>query len=234
MTVIPKTPASAAGVLPSAKVRALRTIGTSVSTTMDSLTQGTVVLLAAGAFVVLRTEHGLRCKGDRLVLRDVDGAALRTIRYEATGWVTKLELPSEVAEGEGLWTIQPGDIILYPGCAPERAVAAIRHPGGWMRTAAPWTPYSDAEVILHLREGRIRVLRSARHQAGTNPRKTYPVGSVVASRSRATAEPTVWLKTGDNYWVSNTRGTTASDVMVNYELKRRTYHVVHAPERTGA
>jgi len=40
----------------------------------------------------------------------------------------------------------------------------------------------------------------------------------------------VWLRTGEDFWVSNTRGVTASDLMINYELDRRTYHVVRIPE----
>jgi hypothetical protein len=196
---------------------------------MDALAEGSVLLMSDGAFVFQRIEYNPGRAGNRMILRDVDGSVTRSIRYLPNGWVTRLELPVEVAEGEGFWMIQPGDIIWYPA----HSVVAIRHVSGWMRTAAPWTPCSDAEVILHLGEGRIEVLRSSLRQTGTKPRKTYPVGSVVACRVLKAPEPTVWVKTDESCWVSNVRGTTASDLMINYELSRRTYHVVRVPQETG-
>jgi hypothetical protein len=233
ITAIGKTPATAAGVLPHQRARALRALGTVVSAKMSTLVEGNILLMPRRAYVVLHTEYDLRRKGARLVLRDVEGAAIRTLPYEPDGWVTKLDLPAEITEGDGLWVIRPGDIVLYPGDGPEHAMAAIRHHHGWMRTVAPWSPLSDAEVVIHLQEGRLEVLRSSLRRRATSPRSIYPLGSVVASRNLQTPEPTVWLKTGDDYWVSSVRGVTASDVMINYELMRNTYHVVWAPKETG-
>lgn len=224
-----ETSATAAGVSPSQRVKVLRSIGTCTAVKMKDLAEGQVVVMPNRACVVLSTSYELRHNATRLMLRDLDGSSVRSIPYIADGWVTQLRLPARVTEGEGLWTIHPGDIVLYSGQTPAHAVAAIRHHGGWMRTSAPWAPLSDAEILLHIQDGRARVIRSSLRR-GTQPLLHYPVGSVVACRDTKTVEPTVWIRTGDDYWASNARGTAASDLMINYELDRRTYHVVWVPE----
>lgn len=196
---------------------------------MRDLSEGGVIFLNSRAYVVLSTQYDLRRSGARLMLRDLEGATLRSIPYTASGWVPRLQLPPYIAEGEGLWTIQHGDIVMYPSNTPEYAVVAIRHHYGWLRTSAPWAPFSDAEILLHLQEGRVQVIRSSLRR-GVQPLPQYPTGSVVACRDARAPEPTVWLRTGEDFWVSNTRGVTASDLMINYELDRRTYHVVRIPE----
>jgi len=228
ITAIRKTPASAAGVSPSQRTRMLRSIGTCSGISMKDLAEGDVLLLSGNAYVVMKMTYGVRRSGGRLPLRTLESSVIHTIPYLANAQVTRLNLPPQIAEEEGLWTIQPGDIVLYPGSSPEDSVAAIRHHYGWLRTAAPWPPTSDAEILLHVQDGRARVIRSSR-RGGTQPLLHYPVGSVVACLNTKVTEPTVWVRTGDDYWVSNARGVTASDLMINYELDRRTYHVVWVP-----
>jgi hypothetical protein len=196
---------------------------------MQDLAEGDVLILPSGAYVVTSTQYSVRRNGHRITLRALESSSLHSIPYLATARVTRLSIPPQVAEGEGLWTIQAGDIVLYPGTSPERSVAAIRHHYGWLRTSAPWSPISDAEILLHVQEGRAHVIRSSL-RGGTQPLLHYPLGSVVACRSTKAPEPTVWVRTGDDYWVSNTRGVTASDLMINYELDRTTYHVVWVPK----
>lgn len=228
MTVITaEAPAKKAGVSPSQqRYQALRSIGSCVTVRMDDISEGQVVLLRNKAHVVLR-KNEIRGNGRRTFLRTMEGASVHSVPFMPESWITRLQLPLEVTDGEGRWTIQQGDIVLYPGDTPEHAVAAIRHHFGWLRTAAPWAPFSDAEVILHVYEGRARVVRNATHQ-GAQPLRKYPSGSVVACRQ--IDEPTVWVRLDNDLWVSNTPGVTASDLMINYELDRRTYHVVWVPE----
>lgn len=229
ISTIRRTPVSAAGVSPSQRVKLLRSIGVCAQVKMSDLTEGNVILLPNGAFVVQRTHYDLRRRGARLTLRDLDGASVRSIPFSADAWVTQLQIPAQVAEDEGLWIIQNGDIVIYPGEQSHNSVAAIRHHDGWQRTAAPWAPLSDAEILLRVQDGTARVIRSALRK-GVPPLLHYPVGSVVASRDTKVLEPTVWIRTGDDFWTSNSRGATASDLMINYELDRRTYHVVWVPE----
>jgi hypothetical protein len=220
---IRKAPAHAAGVSPSDRAKDLRRVGGSVNVRMDSLTEGHVLLRPEGAFVVVRPQHESRRNGLRVTIRDLENSTIRSIPYVPDGWVSRLELPSVTTLG-----IHVGDIVLYPHEAPERSVAAIRHNPGWARTAAPWAPFSDAEVVLHIREDKAQIIRNAL-RPGMQRRKRLPVGSVVACRSVKAPEPTVWIRTDSDYWVSSNRGVTASDLMINYELDRRTYHVVWVP-----
>lgn len=221
MTIpIRKAPAHVAGVSPSERAKDLRRVGGTVNVRMDSLVAGNVLLRPEGAFVVVRPQHESRRNGLRVTIRDLENSTIRSIPYVHDGWVSRLELPSALTLG-----IHPGDIVLYPHEAPERSVAAIRHSSGWARTAAPWAPFSDAEVLLHMSEHKAQVVRNAL-RPGVERRKRLPVGTVVACRNVKAPEPTVWIRTSPDYWVSNNRGVTASDLMINYELDRRTYHVV--------
>lgn len=224
MTIpIRKAPAYAAGVSPSERAKDLRRVGGSVNVRMDSLTEGNVLLRPEGAFVVVRPQHELRRNGLRVTIRDLENSTLRSIPYVPESWVSRLELPSAITLG-----IHSGDVVLYPHEAPERSVAAIRHNSGWARTAAPWAPFSDAEVLLHMAEDKARIIRNAL-RPGMERRKRLPVGSVVACHNMKAPEPTVWIRTDSDYWVSSNRGATASDLMINYELDRRTYCVVWVP-----
>lgn len=190
---------------------------------MDSITEGSVLMLPTGAYVVLRMQHDVRRNGCRVLLRDLEGASLRSIPYTPDAWIVVLQLPDQVE-------MQLGDIVLYPGSAPERSLAAIRHHSGWMRTAAPWPPFSDVEVCLHISEARARFVRSSVSPQGARRRRKIPLGTVVASRDVHVTEPTVWVRTGEDFWVGSNRGVTASDLMINYELDRRTYQTVWVPE----
>lgn len=227
-TAIRKTPALLAGVCPVERAKDLRTVGISVSTRMDSISEGDTLFRPDGAFVVVRTQHDLRRTGSRVTLRDLEGTTLRTIAYDPSCWVSRLELLPVTAV-----SIHPGDIVLYgANGAPEQSVAAIRHNHGWARTAAPWALYSDGEVSLHIREGKARVIRDTL-LGGAEPRRRMPLGSVVACQDVKALEPTVWVRTGPDYWVSSSRGVSASDTMIHYELERGTYHVVWIPEPRG-
>lgn len=223
---IGKTSAVLAEVIPSARDE-LKGIGVFANARMGKLTEGVVVLVGGAPYVVLRTEHDTRRRGSRsrMIVRVMDGASVRSVPYDTAAWMTRLTLSADMAD-----LIRLGDIVRYPGALPEHGMVAIRQQHGWMRTAAPWAPYADAEVLLHLREGRATVLRSALCSAAIPPRGHYPTGSVVACRDLKTTDPTVWIRTGEDYWVSHIRGVTASDVMINYEVDRRTYHVVWVPE----
>lgn len=220
--VIGKPSVTTSGILPSQRAKVLRSIGATVNVKMDALVEGSVLMLPAGACVLLRAQYDARRNGRRILLRKLESSSVHSIPYDPGAWVTTLELPSEVK-------MELGDIILYPGNASGGAVAAIRHHFGWMRTGAPWTPFCDVEVCLHVQERRAQFIRSALH-GGVRRSKKLPLGSVVACRNLNAAEPTVWIRTDEDYWVSSTRGVTASDLMINYELDRRTYHVVWAPE----
>lgn len=228
IAAIRKTPVEGTGVAPSPRVKMLRSIGTCTGVPMQDLAEGDVLILSTGAYVVMNTQYSVRRNGRRITLRELESSRLHSIPYLPDARVSRLKLPAQVAEGEGLWTIQAGDIVLYPHSSPECSVAAVRHHYGWLRTSAPWSPFSDAEILLHVQEGQARVIRSSL-RGGAQPLPHYPIGSVAACRSAKTPEPTVWVRTGDDYWVSNTRGVTASDLMINYELDRRTYHVVWVP-----
>jgi hypothetical protein len=220
---IRKAPACVAGVSPSERAKDLRRIGGSVNVRMDSLVEGHVLFRPEGAFVVVRPQHESRRNGLRVTIRDLETPTIRSIPYVPDGWVSRLELPSATTLG-----IHPGDVVLYPHEAPERSVAAIRHNSGWARTAAPWAPFSDGEVVLHLAENKAQIIRNAL-RPGVERRKRLPVGTVVACRNVKAPEPTVWIRTAPDYWVSSNRGAMASDLMINYELDRTTYHVVWIP-----
>lgn len=225
ITAIQETPAQEAGVSPSERAKVLRSIGACVSVQVDDLVQGNVLMLPHGAFVILRKQRVINSHGGRIVMRALEGASLHTMSYTDFTWVPRLELPTEVTEDGKSWTIRTGDVVVYP----RENVAAIRHAHGWMRTAAPWSPYADAEVLLHLREGRAQVVRSAVREE-IPARTTFPVGGVVACRDRGLLEPSVWVRTADDCWTGSIRSVTASDLMIRYELKRGTYQAVWVPE----
>lgn len=187
---------------------------------METLVEGSVLMLPTGAYVLLRARYDVRRSSPRMLLRELETAFIRTMPYSAQSWVSTLRLSDQT-------DLRAGDIALYPGQVPEDAVVVIRGLSGWMRTAAPWTLSCDAEMCLHLLEGRARIINRVPCAAGGR-RGDLPLGSVVACRD--TADSTVWIRTREDYWVSSTRGVTASDLMINYELDRRIYQTVWVPE----
>lgn len=223
-----KTPAKSAGVSPFQRAKDLLKIGGSVGVKMSALYEGDVILRPEGAFVVVRTHHDIGDNGRRMMIRDLEGTTVRSIPFASESWVNRLTIPSALTLG-----INPGDVVLYPNGAPQRSVAAIRHNVGWARTAAPWTPLSDGEILLHIREGKARVVRDAL-RTGVESRQRMPMGTVVACRNLEAIEPTVWIRTGMDYWVGSNRGLTASDAMISYELGRHVYQTVWIPEMTRA
>jgi hypothetical protein len=228
ITAIPKA-RSRPGRTPGAqRVKTLRDLGTCTNVKMESLVKGNLLLLSGFVYVVLSPEEDRNGK-DSLVLRELEHDTLRSLRYDPAAWVTQLQVSPQVVEHEGQWVIQNGDIVLYPGATPGQGVAVVRHPRGWIRTAAPWMPSSDAEVVLHVTEGRAKVVRSALRRPWIPPSPPYGTGCVVACRDIKLPEPTVWIRSGDDYWISSTRAT-ASDSMINYEIQRGTYHVAWTPE----
>lgn len=222
-----KTPAGLAGVSPSQRVKDLRRIGGTFTVRMDSLTEGDILLRPERALVVVHTRHDARALGQRVLLRELEGTTLRSIPFVPQSWVTRLEIPFATTAG-----LTPGTIVLYPAQQPEHSVVTIRHRAGWARTAAPWPLFSDGEIALHLREDRARIIRSTLLR-GVRRRRRMPLGTVVACRNLSNPEPTVWIRTGPDYWTGSTRGVTASDAMMNYELDRRIYHTVWIPEDHG-
>lgn len=224
-TAIRKAPVTEAGALPSPKIEALHSVGESSNVRMSVLVLGDVVLLRGIALTIVRMDYNGRRAGARLILRELESDTVRSLQYDPDSWITRFRLSSSSTDRP----IRIGDIVLYPGLTPGRSVAAIRQGRGWFRTCAPWMPQTDMEVALHLAEGRAEIVRSVGHTIGRRRRPLYPSGTLVACRDSRMREPTVWLRTDEDYWTSNSRGATASDDMINFELERRTYHVPYIP-----
>ncbi len=230
ITAIRKAPATAAGADPSPRIKALRSVGVCSNVQMSKLEEDDIIIIRDIALLIVRIESIGRPTGTRLVMRQLESDVIRSLKYDPASWITQLQIDPALTGAGSHWAVQPGDIVRYPQSPGLWPAAAIRHDHGWRRTSAPWMPLSDLEVTLHLIEGRAHAVRNALHITGAPARSVYPVGTLVACRDARAREPSVWIRTGEDYWVSNSRGATASDLMINYELERGVYHVPYIPE----
>lgn len=210
----------------------LRKLGRFVRVRQAVLVEGDIVFHENSAFCIVHKDTMIR-RGSLMTLRELGSNIVRRVRFDPRGFISLLRLP-DVIEGQfGEWKIHPGDVVAYSAVRPEETVLAIRHRFGWYRTAAPWLPLTDAEVLLDLRERRAFMTRSSARPGGLDPRRVFLPGSAVATRDTTVAEPSVWVRTGEDYWVSNSRGAAISDQMVRYELRRGTYQFLNLPERVA-
>lgn len=204
-----------------------RKIGSYIRVQMESVQEGDVISTPEGTFCIVRKEHSFR--GSMMSVRNVVTRNVSRMRFEPKGWALRVKVESVKDQGRN-WTISTGDVVMLMADRPKNAVILIRHARAWMPTKAPWLPMGDAEVLLELKEGRARVLRNSWHAPEPRTPESLPLGTVVASRDRKEREPSVYLHTGPDLWVSNSRGASMSTAMIRYGLARRTYEVLKPPE----
>lgn len=211
----------------------LRKLGRYPRVGQKDLVEGDIILYQESAFCVVRKPSQLY-RGAPITLRELVTNDVKTVRIESRLKLPRLVMP-QVFQGDQngrweSWRLSPGDVVLYPGPEPDRAVLAIRHSRGWFRTAPPWTPLADAEVIHDVVEDRALMVRSGDRRARSNPGAEFVVSSVVATRDRTQVEPSVWFRQSEDYWVGNSRQSALSDQMIRFELERGTYQVLRLPE----
>lgn len=210
-------------------VAAFRKIGSWVRTRMDSLDEGDLIATDTGTFCIVRKEISSR-RGSQLSVRNVETGSIKSMRFDPRAWLMRVRLPEVVSVRGISWRVAQGDVVLFPGENPEDGIVAIRHARSWFRTAAPWTPLSDGEVILAVKEGKAYILRCATISGDSPYPRRFSAGTVVATRDRTAKEPSVWILKSPNEWVGNARGVTMSNAMIRHELSRGTYRVLRVPE----
>jgi hypothetical protein len=194
---------------------------------MESVQEGDIISTPEGTFCIVRKEHSFR--GSMMSVRDVVSRNVHRMRFEPKGWALRVKIEDVKDQGRN-WTISPGDVVMLMADRPKNAIILIRHTRVWMPSKAPWLPMGDAEVLLELREGRARVLRNSWHPPEPKVPESLPLGTVVATKDRKDREPSVYLHSGPDLWVSNSRGANLSTAMIRYGLARRTYEVLKSPE----
>lgn len=207
----------------------LRKLGSSTIRRQEALHEGDIVLRDGFGFCVLKKDPIVK-RGSKIVLRELGTNFVQSAQYQPKARISVLVLPDGVPTPQGLWKVLPGDVVIYPGDPSKALVAAIRHRHGWHRTAAPWQPMTDAEILLDLQASRAILVRSHLAQGGKDPRAPFSPGAVAASRNLNLPEPSVWVRTAEDFWASNSRGAAVSDQMVRYELDRGTYQILQLPE----
>lgn len=124
------------------------------------------------------------------------------------------------------WEIALGDVVLYEHGGPTCWAVAIRSTLGWFSSAAHRALLSDRRVEWDVLDHRAWIIRAN----GLHPRYRRPqqfrVGSVAAVCDMRNPEPSAYLRVEPNRWES-TNGIEASDAMIDYEMKRGTYALVH-------
>jgi hypothetical protein len=229
VTSLNRASLSGSGARPSLIV--LGQLGTYTPVRPGALAEGDVILYSNSAFYVVRRMGQVHGTG-YITLRELVTNAISTVRIEPKVRVTRLDVSRLVtANFEGRWEgwkVSTGDVVFYP----DLHVVAIRHSRGWFRTAAPWTPFADAEVIHDVLLKRALMVRSNIRNSGVDPGAEFVIGSVVASRDIRLSEPSVWFRQAEDYWVGNSRQAPLSDQMIRYELSRQTYQVLRLPEAT--
>lgn len=200
-----------------------------IRTRMEAVDEGDLISTERGMFCIVRKEFSAR-RGSQISVRNVETGSMRSLAFDPRGWLLRLRLP-EVVEVRGIsWRVSPGDVVLYPGEEPQDAIVAIRHGRSWYRSAAPWTPLSDAEVVLSVKEAKAYILRCQTVPGGAPSPKRFAAGTVVATRNLSAKEPSVWVLAAPNEWVGNARGVVMSNAMIRHELSRGTYQVLRVPE----
>ncbi len=208
---------------------AFKKIGSYVRTRMEGLDEGDLIATERGTFCIIRKEFSTR-RGAQLIVRDVETGSLCSMRFDPRMYLLRVRLP-EVAEVRGIrWRIRQGDVVIFPGEEPQDGIVAIRHGRAWYRSAPPWTPLSDAEVILAAREGKALILHSDSVSRVVSPPRRFTPGTVVSTRDRVAKEPSVWILAAPNEWRGNARGVTVSNAMIRHELSKGTYQVLQVPE----
>lgn len=208
---------------------AFRKIGSYVRTRMEGLDEGDLIATERGTFCIVRKEFSTR-RGAQMSVRNVETGALRSMKFDPREFLLRVRLP-EVAEVRGIrWRIRQGDAVIFPGKDAQDGIVAIRHGRAWYRSAAPWTPLSDGEVILAVKEGQAYILRCESIPGETTVPKRFSPGTVVATRDRSAKEPSVWILAAPNEWVGNARGVIMSNAMIRHEMSRGTYQVLRVPE----
>lgn len=224
-----KAPAKKTEAARNKALAAFRKIGSWVRTRMDSIDEGDLIATETGTYCVVRKEISGR-RGSQLSVRHVETGSIRSMRFDPRAWLMRVRLP-EVADIRGItWRLAQGDVVIYPGEEPQDGIVAIRHTRSWFRSAAPWTPLSDGEVILAVKEGRAYILRCSTISGDAPAPRRFAPGTVVATAHRAAKEPSVWILNAPNEWVGNARGVTMSNAMIRHELSRGTYRVLRVPE----
>jgi hypothetical protein len=206
---------------------AFRKIGSYIRVRMEAVQEGDVISTPEGTFCIVRKESS--CRGSMMSVRNVVSRNVHRMRFEPMSWALRVTLESVLDQGRR-WTISTGDVVMLMADRPRNATVLIRHARVWMPSAAPWLPMGDAEVLLELKEGRAKVLRNSWHAPEPKVPESLPLGTVVAGRDRKDREPSVYLHSGPDLWVSNSRGATLSTAMIRYGLARRTYEVLKPPE----
>ncbi len=204
-----------------------RKIGSYIRVRMESVQEGDVISTPEGTFCIVRKEHSFR--GSMMSVRNVVSRNVHRMRFEPKGWALQVKIEDVQDQGRR-WTISAGDVVMLLADRPKNSVVLIRHARAWMPTKAPWLPMGDAEVLLELKEGRAKILRNSWRSAEPKTPEALPLGTVVAARNRKDREPSVYLHTGPDLWVSNSRGAAMSTAMVRYGLARKTYEVLKPPE----
>jgi len=205
----------------------MRSLGPYGRVRHEELDEGDVVLYENSAYCVIEK---VTCPSDvLLILRELGSDQVRRSRLGRLGRIPRLRL-SRLVEGMGEpWEMQKGDVVVYLADKAEDTFLAVRQNAMWGRTKAPWVPLSDAEVLVDLRAGRARVLRSSNHLRGIDPREMLQVGAVAATRYGAAGDHSAWMRVAHNEWVGNVRAVEMSDAMVRYELLRGTYQLLPNP-----
>lgn len=207
---------------------AFKKIGIFSQTRMASVDEGDVISTQTGTFAIVRKESS--CRGSMMSVRNLLTRDIKTMKFDPLARLLRLHVEPVQQDKGRRWTITPGDVVLLLADSPEAATALVRHSRAWMPTRAPWLPLSDAEVLLELREGRAAILRNSwRPGSVTMPERLHP-GMVVATRNRKEREPSVYIHTAPDVWVSNSRGAELSNKMIRFELGRGTYEVLKLPE----
>jgi hypothetical protein len=193
------------------------------------LREGDVILLSQGRPFTIVNKTRRHYHGPRLVVEDVQTKRRRVVGLKSTlERVYRLKLPRQKEGPAKDWRIATGDVVVYPRRPARLTIAAIRHAGGWYLTFGSRSPRSDAQIFVDVVCSRARVVRANHCVVDLPPDLTWRVGTVAAVRDLTVRDPTVWVRSGQDLWRSST-GVEASDQMIQFEMRRGTYHVVYAP-----
>jgi hypothetical protein len=165
----------------------------------------------------------------RLLSESLETRKKSRMTLEGNQKLMRLKVPRRHCDNGKLWTMALGDVVRYPEGVHGVDVVAVRQKNGWHTSAEARLLKPDVRVYQDLTAGLAQAVRNQHLRRTVSSRQAYRIGSVAATRDLEENEPTAWVRVERDCWRSTTH-VEASDAMINFELKRRTYVMVYAPE----
>jgi hypothetical protein len=190
------------------------------------LNEGDVILFGRAPHLIVRKDN-LR-SGPKLRVQNLENRKIQEIFPKSYVRIKRLRAPRRHQDGK-IWTMACGDVVLYPGTVRSFPEVAIRHQHGWYSSGGSRIVRSDVHLFKALSSGVAIPIRNSHLLNAVPIRHPHMIGTVAAVRDLEVREPTAWVCVRRDLWRS-TNGVEASDLMIEFELRRGMYALLYEPE----